>query len=90
VRIRSGKKIEIKETRFFADKLTFAPRLSAWDGFSFGDGSSWRGTVECPQPTGTDQRAGDSRARKNSLANSRVSILFRFDQKSSCRELPQR
>ena len=90
VRIRSGKKIEIKETRFFADKLRFAPRLSAWDAFSFSDGSSWRGTVECPQPTRTDKRAGDSRARKNSLANSRVSILFRFDQKSSCRELPQR
>jgi len=69
VRIRSGKKIEIKETRFFADKLRFAPRLSAWDAFSFSDGSSWRGTVECPQPTGTDQRAGDSREKKNTAAN---------------------
>jgi hypothetical protein len=61
VRVRSGKKIEIEKTRFFADKPRFAPRLSAWGAFNLGDGSRWRGTNKCPQPRRTDKRAGDSR-----------------------------
>ena len=69
VRIRSGKKIEIKETRFFADKLRFAPLLSAWDASNFGDGSRWRGAAKCPRPRRTEKRSGDSREKKNTAAN---------------------
>ncbi len=69
VRVRSGKKIEIEETRFFAKTQRFAPRLPAWGASNFGVASRWRGAAKCPPTRRTEKRSGDSREKKNAAAD---------------------